>query len=122
LTKIRGDSIIRNEFNDRETQLLKKTTAEMQNKIDNTWKILPAMSECLNLLLSMIYDAEYPHSKIIQDNLPLKELLKFTTCMEGQIYEYREKKKTGNIVYRHLETKKIDVLSATFTAYLHIWD
>lgn len=39
--------------------------------METTWKLIPGMGECINLVLSLIFDAEYQHSKIIQDNLPL---------------------------------------------------
>jgi hypothetical protein len=61
------------------------------------------MGECINLILSLIYDAEYQHSRIILDSLPMlnKDVEKFNTTCEGVIYEYKEKKKPGSIFYRH---------------------
>ena len=32
--------------------------------------LLPAIGECLNQIMCLIYDAEYQHSKIIQESLP----------------------------------------------------
>jgi hypothetical protein len=69
---------------------------------------VPAFGECINLILALIYDAEFQHSKIIQDNLPIlkKDEEKFNTCLEGVLYEFKEKKKAGVICYRHKDIKK----------------
>ena len=58
--------------------------------------------------MCLIFDAEYQHAKIIQDNLPSinKDSLKFQNIIEGVLYEFNEKKKPGSIFYRHKEQKK----------------
>ena len=58
--------------------------------------------------MCLIFDAEYQHSKIIQDNLPAinKDSLKFQNILEGVLYEFNEKKKPGCIMYRHKEQRK----------------
>ncbi len=73
--------------------------------------------------MCLIFDAEYQHAKIIQDNLPnLKaNTMKFQNLVEGVLYEYMEKKKPGYITYRHKEQKKIDIVKATFNGYIKIW-
>ena len=43
---------------------------QLKENIDTIVKIIPGLGECTNLILSLIYDAEFQHSKIIQDNLP----------------------------------------------------
>lgn len=87
-------------------------------------KLIPAFGECINLIMCLIYDAEYQHSKIIQDSLPVlnKETSKFQTIFEGILYEYMEKKKPGVIMYRHKEHKKTDIVRSTFSAYIQIWE
>lgn len=91
VTKIRGDSIIRNEYNDRELKEMRKASLQTKDHLGTIWKIIPALGECANLILSLIYDAEYQHSKLIQDNLPLltKDIEKFNTCIEGMLYEFK---------------------------------
>jgi hypothetical protein len=62
------------------------------------------MGECVNLIMCLIFDAEYQHAKIIQDNLPnitKTNVMKFQNLVEGVLYEYMEKKKPGYIIYRH---------------------
>lgn len=85
---------------------------------------MPAIGECINLTMCLIYDAEYQHAKIIQDNLPTssKNVVKFQNLVEGVLYEYSEKKKPGTITYRHKEQKKIDIVRATFNGYIQIWE
>jgi len=41
--------------------------------------------------MAVIFDAEFQHSKIIQDNLPMlaKDVERFNTTVEGVIYEYK---------------------------------
>ena len=121
VTKMRGDSIIRNEFNVKE---LKKNHIEFKQRMDTTWKLIPGMGECINLVMALIFDAEYQHSKIIQDNLPMlsKDVERFNTCCEGVIYEYKEKRKPGVICYRHTEIKKADLVRATFNGYFQLWE
>lgn len=82
------------------------------------------MGECINTVMAIIFDAEFHHSKIIQDSLPLlaKDAEKFTTCCEGVIYEFREKRKPGLICYRHNEIKKTDLVRATFNGYIQLWE
>ncbi len=124
VTKMRGDSIIRNEFNDKEIKELKKNHIEFKQRMDTTWKLIPGMGECINLVMALIFDAEYQHSKIIQDNLPMlsKDVERFNTCCEGVIYEYKEKRKPGVICYRHTEIKKADLVRATFNGYIQLWE
>lgn len=89
-----------------------------------TWKLLPGMGECINLMMALIFDAEYQHSKVIQDSLPVlaKDVERFNTCCEGVIYEYKEKRKPGLICYRHADTKKADLVRATFHGYISLWE
>ena len=124
VTKMRGDSIIRNQFNDKEIKELKKSQLQYKNRLETTWKLLPGMGECINLVMALIFDAQYQHSKIIQDNLPLlaKDVQRFNTVCEGVIYEFKEKKKPGMICYRHSDIKKADLVKATFNGYIQLWE
>ena len=75
--------------------------------------------------MCLIFDAEYQHSKIIQENLPnisAKNIEKFQNILEGVLYEFKEKKKPGFIHYRHKEMKKTDIVKATFQAYTSVWE
>lgn len=74
--------------------------------------------------MAIIFDAEFQHSKIIQDNLPMlaKDVERFNTVCEGVIYEFRERKKPGIICYRHNELKKTDLVRATFYGYIQLWE
>ena len=87
-------------------------------------KIIPAYGELINIILSLIFDAEYQRSKVLQDTLPQldKDVEKFKTLMEGVIYEFKEKKKPSVIHYRHKEMNKIDVVKAAFWGYISIWE
>lgn len=71
VTKMRGDNIVRNEFIEKEIKEIKRNHLEYKSYTDTILKLTPAFGECINLILSLIYDAEYQHSKIIQDTLPL---------------------------------------------------
>ena len=124
VTKMRGDSIIRNEFNDKEIKELKKIQGELKAREASVCRLLPGLSECCNLVMALIFDAEYQHSRIIQDSLPVlsKDVERFNTCNEGVIYEFKEKKKPGNIFYRHQEIKKTDLVRATFNGFLQMWE
>lgn len=92
--------------------------------METTWKLLPGIGECINLVMALIFDAEYQHSKIIQDSLPVlsKDIEKFNTCCEGVIYEFKEKKKPGLICYRHTDIRKADLVRATFQSYIQLWE
>lgn len=43
VTKMRGDSIIRNEFNEKEIKELKRLQNESKDRMETTWKILPGI-------------------------------------------------------------------------------
>ena len=121
---MRGDSIIRNQFNDKEIRQLKKNQHEIKDRVEAAWKIIPGLGQCINTVMALIFDAEFQHSKIIQDNLPTlaKDTEKFNTCSEGVIYEFKDRKKPGIICYRHNELKKIDLVRATFHGYIQLWE
>lgn len=72
--------------------------------------------------MCLIFDAEYQHAKIIQDSLPdPNNIIRFQNMVEGVLYEYIEKKKSGTIHYRHKEQKKVDIVKATLHGYTQIW-
>lgn len=60
----------------------------MKDRSEITWKIIPGLGECINAVMALIFDAEFQHSKIIQDNLPVnsQNTEKFNTTSEGVIY------------------------------------
>lgn len=46
------------------------------------------MGECINLMMCLIFDAEYQHAKVFQDSLPnpSKNVVKFQNLVEGVLY------------------------------------
>jgi len=57
VTKMRGDGIVRNEFIEKEIKEIKRNHAEYKGYTDTLLKLTPAIGECINLILSLIYDA-----------------------------------------------------------------
>lgn len=85
-------------------------------------KILPAIGECINLLMSLTFDVEMENSRLFFNSLVNPNPERFTTLSEGILYEFKEKRKQGTIYYRHREVKKADIVKAHFYAFIEMWD
>ena len=88
VTKMRGDNIIRNDYTEKEIKEIKRGHQEYKEYVDTVLKLVPAFGECINLVMALIYDAEFQHARIVQDTLPgaRKEEERFATCLEGVLY------------------------------------
>ena len=81
-------------------------------KLDGLLRLLPAISEGLNLLLALSFDLEAEAAD--------SSNTKFMTMMEGILYEFKGKSKA--IHYRHRPNLKSSLIKAVFMGCTDVWE